>query len=56
VIPNSVTSIGDYAFNYCYNLTAIKYCGTEEEWNAISKGVDWDYGAGNYIITYNYMN
>ena len=22
-IPNSVTNIGDYAFDYCYNLTSV---------------------------------
>ena len=27
-IPNSVTHIGDYAFNYCYNLTSITIPGS----------------------------
>ena len=35
-------------------LTSIKYRGTEEQWNAISKGSMWDYEIGAYTITYNY--
>ena len=54
VIPDSVTSIGYYAFEYCSSLTSIKYRGSEEEWNAISKGYGWNYNTGNYTITYNY--
>ena len=54
VIGDSVTSIGNYAFFDCYRLTSIKYRGTEEEWNAITKGSDWDRWTGNYTITYNY--
>ena len=54
VIGNSVTSIGNYAFYSCDSLMSIKYRGTEAQWNAISKGFDWDYGTGGYTITYNY--
>jgi len=53
-IPDSVTSIGDEAFYGCSSLTSIKYRGTRAQWNAISKGYDWNYGTGNYTITYNY--
>ena len=53
-IPDSVTHIGFYAFEDCTILTTINYCGTEEEWNAISKSSYWDDGAGNYTIVYNY--
>ena len=55
IIPDSVISIGDWAFEGCSSLTSIKYHGSKEEWNAISKGYDWDYYTGNYIITYNYI-
>ncbi|MBR2466818.1 MAG: leucine-rich repeat domain-containing protein [Clostridia bacterium] len=54
VIPDSVTTIGDGAFEYCRSLTSIKYRGTKDEWNAISKGSYWNYGTGNYTITYDY--
>ncbi len=53
-IGNSVTTIGDDAFYGCTSLTSIKYRGTEEEWNAISKGIWWDYNTGDYTITCNY--
>ena len=53
-IGDSITSIGDSAFSYCSTLTSINYRGTEEEWNAISKGNSWDDYAGDYTITYNY--
>ena len=54
VIPDSVTSISDYAFRGCTSLTSIKYRGTEEQWDAISKGTDWNMGTYNYTIIYNY--
>ena len=38
-IPASVTSIGQWAFYYCTSLTAINYCGTEEQWNSIAADV-----------------
>ena len=54
VIGDSVTSIGHHAFTYCDSLTSIKYRGTETQWEAITKPYLWDYGSGNYTITYNY--
>ena len=52
--PKKGTSIGYSAFYNCTNLTSIKYRGTKEQWNAISKSSSWDYNTGNYTITYNY--
>ena len=49
-IPDSVTSIGDYAFYYCSSLTSINYNGTMDQWNAISKGSDWNSSTGRYTI------
>jgi hypothetical protein len=42
-IPNSVTSIGEDAFYDCSDLNSITYEGTQEQWNAVSKGSDWNY-------------
>ena len=53
-IPSSVTSISNYAFNYCSSLKTINYTGTEEQWNAISKGSSWKYGTYAVNVIYNY--
>ena len=53
-IPDSVTSIGFEVFENCTSLTSIKYRGTEEQWNAITKGTNWDSNTGSYAIIYNY--
>ena len=54
IVPKGVTGIDAEAFYGCTGLTSIKYCGTAEQWNAISKGDDWAYNTGSYIVTYNY--
>ena len=54
VIPDSVTFIGEHAFFDCPSLNSIKYCGTEQQWKAISKGNGWNSDTGDYTITYNY--
>ena len=52
-IPESVTSIGNYVFNGCTSLATINYTGTEEQWNTINKGSNWNYGTSLNVI-YNY--
>jgi hypothetical protein len=55
-IPSSVTSIGEGAFEYCSKLKNINYTGTQEQWNAISKGPDWNYKCPSDMeIIYNYQ-
>ena len=43
-IPDSVTTIWQEAFYNCTSLTEIYFAGTVEQWNAIEKGDDWNYG------------
>ena len=45
VISNSVTSIGNDAFNKCDNLSKVIYCGTQDQWDGITKG------GGNKVLT-----
>ena len=40
-IPNSVKSIGEYAFRECISLTDIYFDGTETQWENVTKGTDW---------------
>ena len=54
-IPESVTSIGDFAFSGCSSLKTINYTGTEEQWNAIRKGTSWNHGTAVNVI-YNYKS
>ena len=51
-IPNSVTSIGREAFSRCSSLETIYFLGTEAEWNAIDKGLNWDYNTGDYVVIF----
>ena len=41
-IPASVTYIGDSAFANCTSLASINYLGTQEQWNAIQFGTNWN--------------
>ncbi|MBR3974562.1 MAG: leucine-rich repeat protein [Clostridia bacterium] len=41
-IPKDVTIIDDDAFNYCFSLTDVYYSGTEDDWAAISIGINND--------------
>ena len=50
IIPNSVTSIAAGVLFSCIRLTSITFNGTKAQWNAISKGTDWNNNTGNYTI------
>lgn len=49
-IPNSVTSIGYYAFYNCSAIKTINFKGTKAKWNAIVKDTHWNYNTGNFTI------
>jgi len=56
-IPDGVIKIGKYAFYNCTKLRTINYTGTEEHWNSISKGSDWNkYVPSDCQIVFNYVN
>ena len=59
-IGNGVTSIGDLAFAFCTSLAHIYYKGTKEQWNAITKDINWNENMGSNVeggtvINYNYV-
>ncbi len=56
IIPASVESIGNGAFCYCGGLKTIIYCGTEDEWNAVTKGTDWNYATSAVVKFHNYVD
>ncbi|MBR4856945.1 MAG: leucine-rich repeat domain-containing protein [Bacteroidaceae bacterium] len=43
-IPDSVTSIEDIAFYGCTSLDTVTFEGTVAQWNAITKGSQWNSG------------
>lgn len=56
VMYSNVTNIELRAFYDCKILKTIYYTGTQEQWNAISKGNNWNYGCpSNMQIIYNYI-
>ena len=42
IIPSSVTSMGGNAFGWCTSLKNIVFEGTAEQWNAITKDMNWN--------------
>ncbi len=42
-IPGSVTEIGVRAFNQCYQLANVYFDGSKAQWNAVTKGSEWNY-------------
>lgn len=49
IIHDSLTTIKNYAFSNCTNLAHIYYTGTEEQWNAITKGTNWNSSMGSNV-------
>lgn len=48
-----VTCIESYAFGLCTSLKTIVFDGTTEQWNAIEKGDNWNYGISSLHIVCN---
>lgn len=48
-IPDSVTSIEDHAFYGCTSLAHIYYKGTQNQWDAITKGESWNSSMGSNV-------
>ena len=48
-LPSSLKKIGKNILLSCENLEAIRFCGSEDEWNAIEKETDFD----GITITFN---
>ncbi|MDD7611070.1 MAG: hypothetical protein PUJ82_09145 [Spirochaetales bacterium] len=49
----SSTTFDNFSFKNCTSLKTINYTGTEEQWNAINKGSNWESGTTVNVI-YNY--
>jgi hypothetical protein len=45
-----------YVFQNCRNLKTINYCGTQEQWNSISKGSYWSASTSGLTFIYDYSN
>ena len=50
-LPSNLLDIGEYAFADCMSLNNIYFNGTKAQWNAISKGSDWNYNVPATVVT-----
>ena len=55
-IPDSVTNIYYSAFRSCSGLTSVIYCGTQEQWDAITIGESNTYLTNAILRLHNYEN
>lgn len=51
-----VTEIGIDAFKNCSSLAVINFKGSKEQWEAIKKPPNFDKGAGNYRVVFDYKD
>lgn len=49
-LPNSVEWLGYSAFYNCSGLTRMGFNGYKAQWNAITKGYNWNYNTGAYTV------
>ena len=51
-LGESLVSIGEGAFSDCAGLKSLLYRGTEDTWNAISKGSEWNANTVDLVVKY----
>ena len=55
-LHSNITSIGEGAFLNCTKLKTINYTGTEEQWNLIEFGYEWNRSVpADCVINFNYV-
>ncbi len=47
VLEKGITHVGDYAFANLKNVATIQYTGMNADWDAVTKGKDWDSNTGS---------
>ena len=59
ILPDSIKLISSYALglaSYSSKEFIIKFKGTQEQWNSISKGSNWSYKRNNVAMIYDFSN
>lgn len=49
-IPKTLSRLEMWTFNQCSSLSAIYFDGTVQEWQALQKDSEWDFGTNEYKI------
>jgi len=49
-LPDSITSIGNFAFDNCTPLSNIFYDGTKREWEDLVRNIAWNPGVSGYTV------
>ena len=49
-LPNSITTIEREVFEGAKNLTEVRFAGTREQWNSVSKGANWSWTKGDVSL------
>ena len=51
-LPAGLVNIEADAFSGCEALETLIFCGTEEQWNSLSKAEHWDRGTTDFTVSY----
>lgn len=54
ILPATVTKMNERSFNLCPNLDYIYFCGTQNDWNSITKPTNWKENIGKGIVVCDY--
>lgn len=54
ILPSTVAKMNERSFNICPNLDYIYFCGTQNDWNSITKPTNWKENIGKGIVVCDY--